>query len=90
MIEIVTISPEFDGRMGLYIDRELVLEGDEYHDRISSRIEGFLEGLTHAGWEFDSIHWYLSEEHPAAHGIACGGLPVNFGDFPKELTTDCP
>ena len=31
----------------VYIDGELVMSGDEYHNKISSKIEGFLEGLNY-------------------------------------------
>lgn len=59
----------------LYIDGLLHLEGDEYHNDISSRIEGFIEGCIYAGLEFEKFNKRCIDEQLNS-SITEMGFPV--------------
>ena len=56
--KIVKYNPDGDGQDALYIDGKLHFQGDWYHDKISTRIEAFLEGIAFAGIKFSKPKKY--------------------------------
>lgn len=42
---------------------KVILQGDEYHDKISTRIEGFLEGLKYNNIEFETKNKDITKKH---------------------------
>lgn len=60
---VVHIAYESDGITALYDDDKLVVEGDYYHDKIDSLIEGFFLGLDHVKIEYERADIYISDEH---------------------------
>lgn len=54
---------EGDGIMALYKQDDLHTEGDEYHNDISTWIEGFFAGLDEAGYSYSRQDIYVSDEH---------------------------
>jgi len=84
-IEWVKVSPETDGVDGLYINGNLVTQGDYYHDKISEYIAGFLAGLKYNGaWAGEYTVWELNFEHERATDITELGekLPDKLTDLP--------
>lgn len=51
-----------DGSTGLYINGELIREGDEYHDKIDQVIEGFTECLDFLKVEYEYSTKMASED----------------------------
>lgn len=59
-----------DQKEALYIDGNLYMDGDYYHDKISDKIEGFLKGLDYCNSIFDvSIHYMNYKEYCEENGI---------------------
>lgn len=42
------IAPFGDGYTHLYLDNNLICQGDYYHDKIDDYIKGYIDGYTHA------------------------------------------
>lgn len=45
LITIITFWPDGDWVKAIFIDGELFRYGDEYHDKISTYIDGFIDGF---------------------------------------------
>ena len=45
---ILTVNPHGDGYTHLYLDNNLICQGDYYHDKIEDYIKGYIQGYTHA------------------------------------------
>ena len=60
---VVHLGWEGDGIMALYMQDNLHTEGDEYHNDISTWIEGFFAGLDEAGVSYSRQDLYVSDEH---------------------------
>lgn len=84
-VTIVTFNPDGDYIKGLYIDGILEFSGDEYHDDIGGKIEGFLYALK---WFSESYTYPLKyklekincRNHNLNYNISDMGNPV-----PKDL-----
>ena len=86
-----------DYYQALYLDGKLVMEGDEYHDNIGSKVEGYLEGLKASGTEIEEVYGRHSEKWGDLNyeiedeGMSWGsGIPENFYDIDltKQTTED--
>lgn len=51
-LDIVHFDAYGDGVIAIYINDKLYTYGDEYHDRMSNWITGFLDGLKYAEVDF--------------------------------------
>ena len=52
---IKLINETYEEQEALYNKdmEEVIMTGDDYHDKIDKRIEGFLEGLTYAKFDYE-------------------------------------
>ena len=83
-IKYLRIAPEIEGVDCLYIEDELYMHGDEYHDCIDARINGFLEGLQYAGIEYEFESWAVSHTEPVAGAL--GANPAKrFSSISPEI-----
>lgn len=82
----VKINPEGDGTSALYVNGRMVEGGDEYHNKISARIEGWLSCLTFMGWPGNYQSVCLSGDDPRAYAIMCN-LPDSFEELPFDRMT---
>lgn len=74
-LRIIRWNPDGDGITGLYIDGKCQMWGDYYHNHISDRLEGFIEGLQHAGVE---------------HTVVSGSIPQELSDDEWIEVTEAP
>lgn len=84
-IKTVVFCPGGDGNTAFYINDELVMEGDHYHDKIDDKIEGFLKGLKFVKQGFKHKNIYPTTENPHIdeEGI-CYSVPKNYKDLEIE------
>jgi hypothetical protein len=57
---VAHLNWEGDGITALYYGDECIMEGDWYHNKIDSVIEGFFEGLKHSKKSFEKEEIYVS------------------------------
>ena len=60
-IDVVDFNPGGDAVLALYANGKLIMSGDYYHDKISERIEGFLEGIRFVKFKFTEFWHSLTE-----------------------------
>lgn len=75
----VQINPSEDGIQGLYVEGELILGGDDYHDEIRKVIPAFIDGLKYCGWEGE-VRTFVWED--AGEENLWNGMPTLFEDLP--------
>lgn len=82
-IQYLKIAPQLDGIDALYIDEQLEVQGDEYHDDIGAYIEGFIAGLRKMGFsgKVEVWEWHMSEEELT---YKFNGVPDLFEQLPKN------
>lgn len=93
-IKVVKMNPGGDSVTALYVDDRLRVQGDQYHDKISDWIKGFLAGLKFArdeGW-YQVVHvetWYIPDryftEYDLEELMSCP--PLLFENLPTEFLT---
>jgi hypothetical protein len=52
-LDVVFFGDATGETSALYIDGELELQGDAYHDKIDQYINGYMDGLEYAGMNID-------------------------------------
>ncbi len=85
-IALVKIHPEGDGISGLYLNGDLLLSGDAYHEDITARIEGAFVGMMAMGWDGKYRSLEIDEEYGeewVRNGLAMPELLREF-DFYKH------
>lgn len=89
-LEIVNVNPEGDGSMALYIDDELQIAGDEYHNDIHTAIDSYIGGMKFMGASLEIEHWYMLAEvwGDDCYDLMCEGFPNDFNDLPLEKLSD--
>ncbi len=70
-----------EGPQGLYLNHYLVEEGDYYHDKIASKIEGWFACLHFLGWK-GKYNKMLFIGDPG--DIPEMELPADFKDLPQD------
>ena len=81
----VIIGPCVDSVEGLYIDGQCVNSGDDYHDKISVWIRGFIAGLRFTGIKDPVAVYELYDQHPSAERYLDGeDLPYKLSDLSKD------
>lgn len=78
-VAVVMHNPDGDGQDALYIDGKLIMQGDEYHDKIGNSITEFLSGAKWAGAVLGKRKNYWTG--------ATGDDAYEFYDFPKEFNS---
>ncbi len=59
---VAHLNWEGDGITALYDGDKCVMDGDYYHDKIDSMIEGFFAALEHIGFDYERDDIYVSGE----------------------------
>ena len=87
-IDIVSFCDGGEEVTALYVDGNLYVYGDYYHDKIDSWIEGFLGGLRHAGTSVREKGWNVSSSgfviDVCENGNTPPGLFENLKDHLEE------
>ncbi|MFO0452759.1 MAG: hypothetical protein ACK52I_29575 [Pseudomonadota bacterium] len=81
----IAVHPEGDGYKALYsVNGDLIMDGDNYHDKIDDKIEGFLHGIAYC---WNDLVLVRHDSIPSSdEEIEDGSAPFH-GDWPDDLRT---